>query len=319
MIIAGIDEAGYGPLLGPLVVSSCVFEVPDDQADTSLWELLRESVAPSVRKRDPRLPISDSKKLHKGDDGLAHLERTALSCLLVGGDIPATFRELLNRLAPGTADAAKRYPWYAGLDQALPLRCEPTELAMHANALRRNLAGRGCSLLGAISETLCEGHFNDVVSKTRNKSLVLLNLTLRLILRIGKAHGGRSIRIYVDRQGGRTRYGRWLMTGFDGHELKIVNESNERSAYRLHGPNAEWQVEFIKGGEDRQLPVALASIYSKYIRECFMCLFNAYWRERSPTVRPTAGYYSDGKRFLIDIAPHLRELKIPQAELVRQL
>ena len=52
-------------------------------------------------------------------------------------------------------------------------------------------------------------------------------------------------------------------------------------------------------GETHHLPIALASIMSKYIRELFMLFFNRYWANQVTDLRPTAGYYQDGKRFLL--------------------
>ena len=319
MIIVGIDEAGYGPLLGPLVVSAAVFEVPDDKADLSLWELLSQSVTPHVRKRDPRLTIADSKKVYRGDAGLANLERAALCSLIVAGSHPGTFRQLLNLVSPRAADDVQEYPWYDGLDLPLPTACEATELTMHANALRRGLSACGGGLLGALCEPLLEGQYNRMVAKTRNKSVVLLGLTLRLIQRAARAHESRSVRFYVDRQGGRTKYARWLMTNFEGYDLKILEEATECSAYQMAGESGQWRVEFAKRGEERQLSTALASIFSKYIRELFMGLFNDYWRRQVPDLKPTAGYYTDGKRFLKDVGAHLEKLKIDPAVLVRQV
>ena len=78
MIVAGIDEAGYGPLLGPLVVSGVVFSVPDRLAEANLWDVLTRCIAPTASKGEHRLPIADSKRLFNRKAGLLLLERTAL-------------------------------------------------------------------------------------------------------------------------------------------------------------------------------------------------------------------------------------------------
>ena len=66
-------------------------------------------------------------------------------------------------------------------------------------------------------------------------------------------------------------------------------------------------------------PVALASMAAKYLRELFMEALNSYFAERVEGLRPTAGYYSDGSRFLEEIEPVLAGLGCHRDEFVRQL
>lgn len=50
------------------------------------------------------------------------------------------------------------------------------------------------------------------------------------------------------------------------------------------------------------LPVALASMIAKYVRELAMHRFNRYWSKRMPELKPTAGYTLDARRWLADAA-----------------
>jgi len=47
--------------------------------------------------------------------------------------------------------------------------------------------------------------------------------------------------------------------------------------------------------------VALASMAAKYTREALMRVFNRYWSGRVPGIRPTAGYWDDGERFVAEL------------------
>jgi hypothetical protein len=56
---------------------------------------------------------------------------------------------------------------------------------------------------------------------------------------------------------------------------------------------------------------------AKYLRELAMQAFNAYWAERLPALRPTAGYPADARRFKEEIAQVQAAEKISDATLWR--
>jgi ribonuclease HII len=328
--IVGIDEAGYGPLLGPLVVSATAFDVPvsflesakDPAIGPNLWDLLGHSVCKKSIKKDPRLAVADSKKLHGKSDTplrISLLERAALTFLAQAERNPANLVSLLRIVCPHAVDHLCRYPWYDKAELTLPAECSADDIMVQRNALAGDLAANGVQFRGVWVEALCEGHYNDLVAATHNKASVLFQLNMRLIHRIAERMSGRPLLIWADRHGGRTSYLRPLMNAWPDAEFQVLEESPERSGYKVTRAGVPWTIRFLVEGESYQLPIALASIFSKYIRELFMACFNRYWCGQVPGLRPTAGYYQDGQRFLADIEAVLTRQGLDRKLLVRML
>lgn len=318
-IIAGIDEAGFGPLLGPLTVTATAFQMPDHLADESLWQVLAGGVTKKLSKRLSAVVIGDSKRIYtsRGGKRLDLLERAVLASLLAGGTQAGSLTELLAAVSPNSLGHLDRYPWYKAAQLPLPHKAGASDLSLAGKGLLSALKRKNMRLFSVSSEILFAGEYNKLVQATRNKSATLLDLTCRLLSGLWAKAGREWLRVYVDRQGGRMRYLSSLQRVFPGCEFKIVEECDQISAYRICDGDRQMEVSFAIKAEDTQLPVALASMTSKYLRELFMALFNRFWAEKIEGLKPTAGYYVDGKRFLEDIAPAISELGFDPAILRR--
>ena len=247
------------------------------------------------------LHINDSKKVHQAKRGYGALERGVLGFLMARGDHDGTLDtagQLLTAVgADHTADAIGPYPWYGTQLSAMPLTYDRTDVTLAANALRTDLAGHDAAVRALWSCVLPAGQYNALVAAMDNKASVLFHLASRLIDRAWRTFSGSNLQIVVDRQGGRSHYRRPLAAMFPDLHLKILKESDTVSSYELSDGKRTMRIHFIVKGDAAQLPVAVASMTSKYLRELFMDCLNAWFAGHITGLAPTAGYYTDGKPF----------------------
>ena len=315
-LLIGIDEAGFGPILGPLVVSAAGFTVPDELLKSDMWQLLDGSVSCSKKHLSGRLLIADSKKAYSRSVGIGHLQRTVLASLACLGNRPETFDELLNLLCPKCAGRLANYPWYRGqLDCQFDGDSDDIDIA--AKVFGRDLAANRMKLLNISSFCFDVGYYNEMVGKVKNKSSVLFTAVCQLIQNAKDSSNGQELQIVIDRQGGRTHYTQPLRRMFSQMDLTVLKENDKLSSYELKGSGKTVRLHFVVKADDNYLPVALASMTSKFLRELLIQRINAYFAAHCAELKPTAGYWKDGCRFIEDLKKFIPHLKYNRQQLIR--
>lgn len=312
-IVIGMDEAGYGPNLGPLVVSLTVWRVPGDPTEGNFWKAFSPVVTQNAVTKPQQIQLADSKMVFSTARGIKPLERSVWCALQLLGEQPASWRHLLDSLVDGSRCDPQVEHWFAEADLDLPHEHDPDEsLAAVARWQKRQEKSQH-QLVAVKSELMLTARWNDLVRRLDNKGLALTQTSLELLRSVWSPTSAEPTLIIADKHGGRNRYAAVLAETFDGTLFHIQEEGAAASAYRI-GPH---EIRFESRAE-RHLPVALASMFSKYLRELSMILFNRYWQRHRPDVKATAGYPEDAKRFLAAISTTHLELGIPLDSLWRE-
>ena len=318
MMVLGVDEAGYGPRLGPLVVAVTTWRFAA-QRPCELWPQMDRCQA---ALHEAGIPVADSKQVYRAGRGWADLEQGAWLALHAQGLVPpAGYKQLFDSLDPSWNQARREAPWESGFRTRLPRQIEPDQCLAAVRDACRRLACCGVELLGVRARVLFPAQFNDALRRWGNKATVLSRVSLELLRRTldnpPAPAEGEPLLALCDKHGGRNHYAALLLEHFPGQWFRPGEESAARSVYsgRWNGQAAHFY--FQRDGE-QHLVVALASLVAKYLRELAMQAWNRFWCDRLPHLKPTAGYPQDAQRFWQQTAPVREQLDWPQEWLWRE-
>ncbi|HET6327973.1 MAG TPA: hypothetical protein VFG04_25040 [Planctomycetaceae bacterium] len=372
--VIGMDEAGYGPNLGPLVLTATVWEVPGRWPKrTDFWQVFADIAErkaaieafdddapeakrsrkgrPAGRKKsvfaasDPcanapsanesltqaiseRLHIADSKEVYSPSIGLGALERGVLATFGIASRVPSiSLNQLLDGLMDGEAalddpdncdrperGGRARDLWFTDeIDLPLPVSEEGRLAESAAEKWRTICESTGVRLRAIRSDVVSPRRWNRENRRTDNKATTLSRLHLQLLRRVWNPDEPGPTVVIADKHGGRNYYGDLLVECLDGRMVCCRGESRAASVYGV-GPT---EIRFEAKAE-RHFPVAVASMVSKYIRELTMELFNQFWRNHLPELKPTHGYPRDAHRFRREVAAVQSRLDIADDVLWRE-
>lgn len=313
-LVIGTDEAGYGPNLGPLVITATAWRVPGDPRTFDFWSALQEVVTNEAPRSSGRLHVADSKQVYSPSKGLRELERSLLTLLSLTGAAPENFRALCQQVTGAdVSELLDVEPWFVDADETLPVSCAAADLPGLASGLQSTCASAGIQLEAVQSDIVLTERFNRLASKYNSKGAALSRLTLGLIRRVWDPDSTEPVLVISDKHGGRNRYDELIDEQLDGQMIFRMRESRQKSTYRIGNTEMHFQQ-----GAERHFPAAVSSMVCKYVRELSMELFNRFWQQHSPDLRPTKGYPTDAKRFRAEIADVQQKLGIPDSTLWRE-
>jgi hypothetical protein len=280
---------------------------------------MRPAVCRKINDRKGRVAVGDSKLIYSPSRGLRYLERGVLTFLLASGVSPGDLDELLAATADDKCSRGSGLPWYDAKngEPELPVCADSDDLATSAKRLTGNAARRGANPVSMKTAVVFEGLFNQKVKQTGSKAACLWEFVAGHLRAIWDEYTNHRVFVAVDRLGGRKDYRGLLATSLPWTDVVMTGKDATASAYKLTDGPREMEVVFRVGCEETHLPVALASMLAKYVRELFMLRFRSFWQDLAPDVKPTYGYLPDGNRFVEEIQPVIDRLGIDRETLVR--
>jgi ribonuclease HII len=300
MLVLGADENGMGPRLGPLIASSVTLEI----------SAYRRA---ALCERGLGLGLTDSKQTG-GFGRMALLESVALALVEAAhGSRPDCVDALLDCVAPS-------------LRAALQTRCPDASTAAQCWSVNPRLpvfggdlaegarlveALRGRSSLRIVdvqSRLVCAGLLNERKARGQNKLEVDLALFEELVSHAAERYAGGGPLLAICGMVGGIRDYQARFSRFAAEQVQPLPSRRGQRRYQL-GSVAELRFEI--GADARHLPVALASMLGKYVRELSMRRIGDFYRRQVPELPRASGYHDPvTSRFIEATEPDRKRLGI---------
>lgn len=297
MLVTGVDENGLGPRLGPLVATALTLR-------TGRYRRA------GLCDRGLRLGLTDSKDTG-GFGRMAFTESVALALLADDTGPPRSADALLQRVFPevrstlrpccpdpGTADQC----W--GVDLSLP--AFGGDVALGRARLDALIGRSDLRIVDVQSRVACAGVLNRESTAGRNKLHVDLALFEDLVVGAAQRHGTPVLAV-CGMVGGIRDYA----SRFGRLSPERVRGLSARRGQRRYAVDGLGEIRFEVDADARHLPVALASIVGKYVREVCMRRIGEFYRRSVPELELASGYHDPvTTRFIEATAPHRRRLQV---------
>jgi len=348
MWLIGIDEAGYGPKLGPLVVAATAWRWAEPhlsnpatlETEVSVDRITPDPFAPiatPVKVGETTIRVDDSKAVFRGGV-LTTLGAIASVSAAAIGRTETTLRQWLPALLPRDFETIRRVAWLVDLAAIANHEIELLQSGRTKLALQQwqtcdwKLIDVAARMIDAASfNRFCggdkpRGNKSDLLGETSIElagdllDAVTVNGQPSVAPKSGNEQDPECVQIFFDRHGGRRYYAGVIQAFFDCEPVRIIDETKTQSVYETVRHGRPVRLHFTVKG-DRHVPVALSSLHAKYLREVAMASLNEYFRsaadEAGIDFRPTAGYPVDADRFLTMIRPLMKKMRISDADLIR--